>query len=143
MAYPPLGRRVPFSSLVNCIWKKKFQILWNAIRLSLGGHAFLNFVTSLSFMAQSKLFVTCSYAFNVSAMIPNDPFAALISNVLLRVFASFNPFISRFPVGSRLTAFPPKLLPSPLIVVPECLVPCHFVGGTSHGLDICCSAPAG
>ena len=141
MAYPPLGRRVPFSSLVNCIWKKKFQILWNAIRLSLGGHAFLNFVTSLSFMAQSKLLVTCSYAFNVSAMIPNDPFAALISNIL-RVFDGINPFISRFPVGSSLTAFRPKLPLSPLIGVKECLVPCHFVGGTSHGFDMYCSAPA-
>ena len=119
------------------------EILWNVIRLSLAGHIFFNHPTNLSFMAQSELLVTFSYAVNEFSMIPNDPFAALISNVLLRVFASFNPFISRFPVGSRLTAFPPKLLPSPLIVVPECLVPCHFVGGTSHGLDICCSAPAG
>ena len=53
---------------------KMFQILWNAIRLSLGG-----LPTSLFFIAQSKLLVASSYAVNVFAMILNDSLADLIS----------------------------------------------------------------
>jgi len=53
---------------------KMFQMLWNAIRLSLGG-----LPTSLFFIAQSKLLVASSYAVNVFAMILNDSLADLIS----------------------------------------------------------------
>ena len=53
---------------------KMFQILWNAICLSLGG-----LPTSLFFIAQSKLLVASSYAVNVFAMILNDSLADLIS----------------------------------------------------------------
>ena len=91
-------------------------------------------------MAQSKLLVTSSYEANEFATIPNDLFPDWISN-FFRVITVMNPFLSRFPVGPSLTGFRHELPRSPFVVVTKYLIPCHFVGGTSHGFEINCSAP--
>ena len=92
-------------------------------------------------MEQSKLLVTSSNAMNAFATEPNDLFR-LGFQTFTGIITDINPFLSRFPAGSSLTAFRPELPLSRLFVETKYLVPCDFVGGPSQGFENICSARA-